>query len=118
MAHMRVPFTTAEGAGSQNILDTDNSKGVKGVPNASSKPKKQRTSQSSRIGDYIYFTPAIGKGSFSKVFLGYHISDTKRPPDYVAIKRIGTTHMKKLTISRIQREIDLLKKLSHKNIVR
>lgn len=82
-----------------------------------SKSKQPRATQSSRIGEYVYFTPAIGKGSYSRVFLGHKITDTRNPPDYVAIKRISTSHMKKLSAPRIKREIDLLKKLSHPNIV-
>lgn len=78
------------------------------------------STQSSRIGDYVYFTPAIGRGSYSKVFRGYHIKElnSKNEKSYVAIKRISITHMKKISMARIQREIDLLKRLNHPNIVR
>lgn len=85
---------------------------------SAAEPKTSKTRQSSRIGEYVYFTPAIGKGSYSKVFLGYKFTDTSNFPNYVAIKRISTGHMKKLSVPRIKREIELLKKLSHPNIVR
>jgi len=79
--------------------------------------RKSEKNQSHRIGEYIYFTPSIGKGSFSQVFKGHHI-DSKNPIEYVAIKRVRLTDMKKMTVTRLQREIDLLKRLDHPGIVK
>jgi serine/threonine protein kinase len=76
------------------------------------------STQCAKIGDYIYFTPCIGKGSFSKVFAGYNINCKTDPPEYVAIKRINLSDLKKISIKRIKREIDLLKCLNHPNIIR
>lgn len=67
-----------------------------------------------RVGNYVYYTPYIGKGSFSKVFIGHHIQNNK----LVAIKRINTTSIKKMSITRINSEISLLQKLDHINIVK
>jgi serine/threonine protein kinase len=85
--------------------------------------KPLNTTQCSRIGDYFYFTPAIGKGSYSKVFIGQHVSASSdgkapEPAKYVAIKRVNASAMKKISLARIQREIDLLKGLDHPNIVK
>ncbi len=84
---------------------------VKNVNNSNRTP----STQCSRIGDYYYFTPPIGKGSFSKVFIGHHV-DCKEPIKYVAIKRMNTNDMKNISLKRIRREIDLLKSLDHPNI--
>lgn len=73
--------------------------------------------QSARIGNYIYFLPKIGSGSFSKVFLGRHIN-SKNNNEFVAIKRIKLTNVNKLNITRIQREIEILKSLNHSNIIK
>jgi serine/threonine protein kinase len=81
-------------------------------------------SNATRIGDYIYYSPSIGRGSFSKVFIGHHIKnhgeyDPKENSNkLVAIKRINTSNIKKMSLNRLQTEITLLKKLSHKNIVK
>lgn len=70
--------------------------------------------QSTRIGNYIYYVPCIGKGSFSKVFIGHHINNKK----LVAIKRINTSSIKKMSLKRLNSEISLLKNLDHENIVK
>ena len=98
-------------------IDSPRPRAILPQPELKKHTKTSKTSQSSRIGEYVYFTPAIGKGSYSKVFLGHKITDPKNSPNYVAIKRISTNHMKKLSAPRIKREIELLKKLSHPNIV-
>jgi serine/threonine-protein kinase ULK/ATG1 len=70
--------------------------------------------QGVRIGNYVYYVPCIGKGSFSKVFIGHHIQDDK----LVAIKRINTSSIKKMSLTRINSEITLLQRLNHINIVK
>lgn len=83
--------------------------------------KKTRTKvkyQSASIGNYIYFTPAIARGAYSQVFVGYHVDQSSsETPEYVAIKRITSAAKKKMSMTRIQREINLLKLLKHPNIV-
>lgn len=69
--------------------------------------------QSYKIGDYIYYAPAIGKGSFSKVYVGYKIGHRRMR---VAIKKIS--HTKKINIHKVQREVELLKSFDHPNIVK
>ena len=96
---------------------------VAAVSAPSAPPRRQKVSkratQSAQIGDYVYFTPAIGKGSYSRVFAGYHVKDAGlKTPTWLAIKRVSLAHMKKMSMKRIQREIDLLKSLDHPNIVR
>lgn len=74
--------------------------------------------QSAKIGNYVYFTPAIARGAYSQVFVGYHADQAKmETPEYVAIKRITSAAKKKMSMTRIQREINLLKLLKHPNIV-
>jgi serine/threonine protein kinase len=89
------------------------------VPNSlEKKPKTKIKHQSARIGNYIYFTPAVARGAYSQVFVGYHVDQSAlENPTYVAIKRITSEAKKKMSMSRIQREIDLLKLLKHPNIV-
>ena len=67
-----------------------------------------------KISKYLYYTPPIGKGSFSKVYLGYDPENRMN----VAIKKVSLKDTKKMSLSRLQREIKLLKKLNHPNIVR
>lgn len=67
-----------------------------------------------QIGDYVYCHPHIGKGSFSKVYYGYH-SPSK---DIVAIKKINKSSLQKLSNDRVTKEIDLIKKLDHRNIIK
>jgi len=79
---------------------------------------KKGKHQSARIGNYVYFTPAIARGAYSQVFVGYHIEQANSAnPTYVAIKRITSAAKKKMSMARIQREINLLKLLKHPNIV-
>lgn len=67
-----------------------------------------------KIGPYLYYKPAIGKGSFSRVYQGYNVT-SKQP---VAVKKISKDALKKMSISRLNKEIELIKKLDHPNIVR
>lgn len=67
---------------------------------------------SAQIGDYIYSTKAIGKGSFSKVYKGFNtITDT-----IVAIKVIEKAYLKPTLLDRLHTEITLLTQLCHENI--
>lgn len=77
------------------------------------------TSNSSRIGNYIYYNPPIGSGSFSKVFIGRRIiAGEIDEHEYVAIKKINAVSLKKISLMRIHREINILKKINHPNIVK
>lgn len=89
------------------------------IPNKTEKKTSTKIKhQSSRIGNYVYFTPAVARGAYSQVFVGYHIDQAAlETPAYVAIKRITSEAKKKMSMTRIQREIDLLKLLKHPNIV-
>lgn len=61
------------------------------------------------IGDYYYSTNPIGKGSFSIIYKGFHITTKKK----VAIKRITKYIDKKYLDS----EINLMKNLNNENIL-
>ena len=67
-----------------------------------------------QVGDYVYYQPKIGKGSFSKVYYGEHIVSKNT----VAIKKISKKSIQKLSLDRLMKEIDLLKELDHPNIVK
>ena len=67
-----------------------------------------------RIGEYVYCQPAIGKGSFSKVYYGYQSTSG----DVVAVKKINKSCLQKLSADRITKEIELLKKLDHRSIIK
>jgi serine/threonine protein kinase len=83
-----------------------------------------------RIGNYIYWSPPLAKGSFSKVFLAkycpvkeedkfsYTYPDNLTDENLLAIKKISVREASQLSIKRLQREITLLKSLSHPNIVK
>ena len=65
-----------------------------------------------KIGNYILLD-TIGKGTFSKVTLGYHIQTNQT----VAIKILEKDKIQdKIDIERINREITILKLLYHPNI--
>jgi hypothetical protein len=77
--------------------------------------------QCKAINNYCYFTPPIGTGAFSKVYIGYKIEPIelkKVKVKYIAIKRIGVLSLKKMSLERINREIKLLESLNHVNIVK
>lgn len=76
--------------------------------------KKINKSRSAKIGQYTYYSPPIGTGTYSKVYIG-HKNDSK---EYVAIKCINSNSLKKISFLRIQREISLLKGMSHPNIIK
>ena len=66
------------------------------------------------IGDYIYNNDFIGKGSFSKVYIGYK-KDIKEKK--YAIKKIYKKEDIKY-INYIEKEIEIMKKLNHINIIK
>lgn len=65
-----------------------------------------------KIGKYNYNTEYIGKGSFSKVYLGYDNDMNK-----YAIKKIYRKNQEKY-ISLVEKEIEIMEKLKHINIVK
>jgi serine/threonine protein kinase len=69
---------------------------------------------STKIGDYVYCHPAIGRGSSSRVYYGYH-SPTG---DVVAVKKISKNSIQSMSMERIKNEIELMKKLNNENIIR
>lgn len=69
---------------------------------------------STQVGDYVYYSPAIGKGSFSRVYYGHNTINR----DVVAIKKMNKSSVQKISSDRINGEINLIKKLDHRNIVR
>jgi len=66
-----------------------------------------------KIGEYIVNRKRIGKGSFSKIYKGYH-KETKK---VIAVKKIETDNIKKIN-DNIEREINVMKKLNHPNILK
>lgn len=77
------------------------------------KQSSPSSSQSTKINDYIYYYPAIGRGSSSKVYYGHHSPSG----NVVAIKKINKSSLQKISIERVTNEIELMKKLNHSNIV-
>jgi len=69
--------------------------------------------KSDRVDKYV-FVEAIGKGGFGHVFKGIHAETGET----VAIKRIGLDSIPKDQLNGIMMEIELLKRLQHKNIVK
>lgn len=67
-----------------------------------------------KIGDYIV-KETLGEGAFGKVKLGIHIPTNEK----VAIKILNKKKMLELSgdITKIQKEINILKKMRHKNII-
>lgn len=63
------------------------------------------------IGDYLYSSTPIGKGSYSVVYRGRNMTTHKD----VAIKKIYYQQNKK---QNIEREIKIMKKLNHKHIIK
>ena len=66
-----------------------------------------------RIGDYIIDKKRIGKGAFSTIFKGYHYQSKT----VVAVKKMVLNKSNKLN-KNIKREIDLMKKIQHRNIIK
>ena len=65
------------------------------------------------LGNYILLNKSIGRGAFSKIYAGYTLFSNKN----VAIKRIKNSKYKRNT-KLLDREIDIMKTLSHPNIIR
>ena len=74
---------------------------------------KNQSKSSTKIGDYVYCYPSIGKGSSSRVYYGYHSSTG----NVVAVKNISKNSIQKISMERITHEIELMKKLNDSNIV-
>ena len=68
---------------------------------------KNQSKSSTKIGDYVYCYPSIGKGSSSRVYYGYHSSTG----NVVAVKKISKNSIQKISMERITHEIELMKKL-------
>ena len=66
-----------------------------------------------KIGNYLYNPKHIGKGSFSKVYKGYHIENNNK---VVAIKKILISNFK--IRNYIEQEINVMKKIEHENILK
>jgi len=65
--------------------------------------------------DYYKFVKLIGKGAFGKVTLGIH----KLTGKYVAIKTIEKSYMKdEFSRKKVFREVYILKKIRHANVIR
>ncbi|KAL3307955.1 hypothetical protein Ciccas_013520, partial [Cichlidogyrus casuarinus] len=79
-------------------------------PLPSSEPKSAPKKES---GKYL-MVRTIGKGNFAKVKLAVHMSTGVE----VAIKIINKTQMKPNLLSRLKREIDIMKITNHPNIVK
>ena len=79
---------------------------VKGTPGDTSKGK---------IENYqIAEGSEVGRGAFSMVYQAFNVANG----DFVAIKRIPVNEMDADTLMVIEREIELMKKLNHPNIVK
>ena len=65
------------------------------------------------LGNYILLNKSIGRGAFSKIYAGYTLFSNKD----VAIKRIKNSKYKKNS-KLLDREIEIMKSLSHPNIIR
>ena len=68
------------------------------------------------IGCYLYDNNFIGKGSFSKVYIGYNKSDKEKKHKF-AVKKIYKKNDEKYR-AYVEKEIDIMKKLNHKNIIK
>ena len=66
------------------------------------------------LGIYNYDNEYIGKGSFSKVYKGYNRNNIE---EKYAIKKIYKKSEEKY-IKLVEREIEIMTKLNHKNIVK
>lgn len=66
------------------------------------------------IGNYFYQNNFIGKGTFSKVYIGYNKDN---PNEKVAIKKIYKKDDDKYK-KYIEKEIEIMYKLNHKNIIK
>ncbi|EFA79680.1 putative protein serine/threonine kinase [Heterostelium album PN500] len=75
--------------------------------------KKIQRKKGSKIEDYYELGNEIGRGAFSIVRQGTH----KETGDQVAIKAISKQHVNDADMKRFTREIEIMKKLKHKNII-
>lgn len=76
-------------------------------------PSSQTNQGSSSVGHYI-LGKTLGEGTFGKVRLGTHILTGEK----VAVKVLEKSKIKdKKDVERISREIKILKKLHHPNVV-
>ena len=64
--------------------------------------------------NYIIEKKAIGRGSFSKVYYGYH-KDTKVE---IALKRILFTALQNSIKDKVISEINILQKMNHLHIIK
>jgi len=68
------------------------------------------------IGEYRYLKDQIlGKGSFGEVYLGYHVD---LPEILLAVKKIAIPSNAEHNVASSLREVDILKSLDNKNIVK
>ena len=65
-----------------------------------------------QIGNYIVKKGRIGRGSFSRIYKGFH----KKTKKIVAVKKIEVDDIKRIS-KNIKREIEVMKQLKHKNIL-
>ena len=78
-----------------------------------SETKKEKFRQ---IGKFIQTNQLLGKGSFGKVYKGFFKEDYLK---MVAVKVIPIkANMDLKSIERLKREIDLLKRINHPNIIK
>lgn len=98
------------------FLNTPSTPSIKSIIPSSPflKNNNKNHNPSAKIGNYVYYYPPIGKGSSSKVYLGFSLLTNHK----VAVKKINSVSIKKLTMERIKSEMELMKDLNHKNIVK
>jgi len=65
-----------------------------------------------KIGNYLYEPNYIGKGTFSKVYKGYHIDNEE---NIIAIKKIHISNEK--INEYIEHEVNIMKNIQHDNIL-
>lgn len=75
--------------------------------------KNVQTQEAVQVGNYIYYHPAIGSGKFSRVYFGYDSSNNRD----ISVKKISKKSIAKATAQRIENEVELLRKVKHKNII-
>ena len=77
-------------------------------------PHSNNREKEYEVGDYI-IKKTLGQGTFGKVKLGVHIPSEEQ----VAIKILEKERIQdKEDLNRIAREINILKKLNHPNIIK
>jgi serine/threonine-protein kinase ULK/ATG1 len=64
--------------------------------------------------NYIIYKQAIGKGSFSKVYYGYH----KETRMEIALKKIAFSKLQDIIKDKVVSEINILQRLDHVNIMK